>query len=109
MTHHAGGVYGRVVFGHQRMDQLVAAIEGHIVERSPASLGLAVDVGVLSQQHLADISVAGLCRQVEGGPRLLVEDVNPGVHVQEDLDEVEMAVTGGQQERRPARPESGYR
>ena len=96
MTHHTGGVYGRVVFGHQRMDQLVEPVEGHIVERSPASLGLAVDVGVLSQQHLADISIAGLCRQVESRPGLLVEHVNPGVHVQEDLDEVEMSVTGGQ-------------
>ena len=105
MTHHAGGVYGGVVFGHQRMDQLVEAVEGHIMERSPASLGLAVDVGILSQQHLADVSVPGLGRQVEGRPGLLVKHVNPGVHIQEDLDEVEMAVTGCQQERRPARPE----
>ena len=65
MTHHAGGVYGRVVFGHERMDQLVEAVEGNIVQGSPASLGLAVNVGILSQQHLADVSIAGLCRQME--------------------------------------------
>ena len=64
-----------------------------------------VDVSVLAEQHLADISIAGLRRQVESRPGLLVEHVNPGVHVQEDLDEVEMSVTGGQQERRPAGPE----
>ena len=65
MTHHAGGVYGRVVFGHERMDQLVEAVEGNIVQGSPASLGLAVNVGILGQQHLADVSIAGLCRQME--------------------------------------------
>ena len=31
ITHHAGGVYSRVVFGDERMDQLVEAVEGHIV------------------------------------------------------------------------------
>ena len=65
ITHHAGGVNGRVVFGDERMDQLVEAVEGHVVQGSPASLGLAVNVGILSQQHLADVSIAGLGRQVE--------------------------------------------
>ena len=31
ITHHAGGVYSRVVFGHQGVDQLVEPVEGHVV------------------------------------------------------------------------------
>ena len=70
-TYHAGGINGCIVLGHQRVDELVEAIVGDIVQRSPARLGLAVHIRVLGKQHLADVRIARLCRQVQGGSGLL--------------------------------------
>ena len=70
-TYHAGGIDGCIVLGHQGVDELVEAVVGDIVQRSPARLGLAVHIGVLGQQHLADVRIARLCGQVQGGSGLL--------------------------------------
>ena len=70
-TYHAGGIDGCIVLGHQGVDELVEAVVGDIVQRSPARLGLAVHIGVLGQQHLADVRIARLCSQVQGGSGLL--------------------------------------
>ena len=58
------------------LDQFVESLEGHVVQGGPASLRFAgrksltnkqtdhhspVNVSVLAKEHLADISVSGLC------------------------------------------------
>ena len=53
------------MFGDQGVDELIETIEGHVVKRGPARLGLAVYIGVLGEQHLTDVGVTGLCRQVK--------------------------------------------
>ena len=70
-TYHAGGINGCIVLGHQRVDELVEAIVCDIVQRSPARLRLAVHIRVLGKQHLADVRIARLCCQVQGGSGLL--------------------------------------
>ena len=70
-TYHAGGIDGCIVLGHQRVYELIEAIVCNIVQRSPAGLGLAVHIRVLGKQHLADVRIARLCCQVQGGSSLL--------------------------------------
>ena len=64
-TYHACRINSSIVLGNQGLNQFVETIKCHVVQRSPASFSLAVDISILCEQHLTDVSIARLSSQMK--------------------------------------------
>ena len=78
-TYHACRINSSIVLRNQGLNQFVETIKCHIVQRSPASFSLAVDISILGEQHLTDVSIARLSSQMKSWPCLLIKHIHPGI------------------------------
>ena len=72
------------------------------MQRRPPALRATVDERVPLQQQPAHVHAAEVRRQVERGLALVVEDVDAGVVLAEDVRDLEVTARGGDAERGPA-------